>query len=298
MPAKISLTRKFSGITYRTHKENLKFETKEAAKKHVKQLKATHDGLRARVVERADFALIYVQEDDYRQFLGDGESLPATEPEKVNKGKIKPEKSTPSRKGTSKKPKKSTKTRSKVGTKSKTKSKPASKYDLLPEIDRYYAPPPYLYDRLTKEGQKAIKLGVHEIQKLPLKKLDRVFEVLGAEIIKFDPAFEKEAEMRAHIENRLKEINQARDKATDQISQEFLQEKVELGIREGKFNDVLDRFKATGRVDDAAYDIFNNLGRNRKKWPFTEVLLLKKIQELLRTKYPGLAAKGDSANTT
>ncbi|MHA1734702.1 MAG: hypothetical protein ACTSU5_22420 [Promethearchaeota archaeon] len=285
MPPRISLSRKFGGETFWTDADTLKFDTKVSAQEKVKELKGQNRGLKARVVPRTDCALVYIEEGAFISMFGKlPEALPGPSGAPARKRAKKAAKKGAARKRAKKAAKKgAARKRAKKGAK-----KSVNVLDNAYELDRYYAPPGYLFDRLTKEGQKALKFGVHEIHKLPLKKLNKFYNALAAELVKFDPQFEKEAVMRRHIEKQLQELRAAQDAAMEAISQKFIRERVEVGIREGKFNEPLNKLKVTHDVEDVAYRIFNLLGKARKKWPFTEVVLLKEIQALLRRKYPGI----------
>lgn len=154
------------------------------------------------------------------------------------------------------------------------------------DLDRYYAPPTYLFERLTKDGTKAVRLGVLQIQHLPLKKLVYYYDVLGTEKIKFDAEFDKEREFLEHIDHLMDIIQARRNELYEEVARAYITERVEGPMDAGKFDKILAKLGPGYGPREISYDIFDALKRARKKWPFGEPALRKEIRRLVKRKFP------------
>ncbi len=188
------------------------------------------------------------------------------------------------------KSKSSSKSRSKPQSKSRsqTKSKPQhispkSQRSIVHTIPSY---PKYLLNRMPKQAQKALNLGVTQIQAMSLKKLDESIEYLTASKMFFDGAFENERKLMQSLDDRVgymsKLSEQIHDKRASMAFNKYFYEMYD----NAKFAKIIRKWGSHYDVEQCAYLCWKKMGKKANKISISEYALRKMIKAVLLEKHP------------
>lgn len=176
------------------------------------------------------------------------------------------------------KPKKILDTRRKSSSISKRKTA-AEIVDKIPSI------PKYLQKRLSSNEIKILKMGVFDINRLPLQKIDAHIETLSSARILFDANYNNEKIVSDYLEAKIKYLNKISQKLHEKESEKIFNEMFKIPMKEGKFDKILTKCMKKFNLDDCASRIIKKVGSKAKKIQLSDFALRKKIVDILSKRY-------------
>jgi len=227
--------------------------------------------------------------------LMDGRSSKKSVPEKRSTGKRPTQSKTAKKKSKSSTVKKSspTKTVRKTPVKSATKRSPQSKPKRTSEPDFSDKAQPiasFLVKRISKKAQKILHISYNSMKRESLKNLQKYVQILNPERIKFDPSFPDEKNAILAIDEKLRFIENLILHYKENEADVFIEENVAIPMEQGEFNEYINRLSGYYGPENAAMDIYDDLGRRTKKsYPYSEVAFIRAIEKVIKKKYPDKA---------
>ncbi len=168
----------------------------------------------------------------------------------------------------------------------KKRSSSVSKRKTTAEIiDKIPSIPKYLLKRLSSNDVKILKMGVFDINRLPIQKIEYYLETLSSARILFDASYVNEKLVSDYIEAKLKFLGKISHKMHEKKGEHLLIKYFVEPMNEGKFDKVLKKCMKKYDLDDCAFKIIKKLGSKAKKIPLSEYALRKKIVEILSKRY-------------
>ncbi len=178
----------------------------------------------------------------------------------------------------SRKPKKKTDTKGKSSSVSKRRTS-AEIIDQIPTI------PKYLLKRLSSNEAKILKMGVFDINRLPLQKIDTHIETLSSARILFDANYNNEKLVSDYLEVKIKYLSKISHGLHEKESEKLIEKLFKIPLKEGKFDKILTKCMKKYNLDDCATKIVKKVGSKAKKIPLSEFALRKKIVDILSKRY-------------
>ncbi|MBD3351507.1 MAG: hypothetical protein GF364_08470 [Candidatus Lokiarchaeota archaeon] len=262
----------------------LKFDNKDDARNLMHFLKDKDSDVRARVVKRNGTIYIYFRKDTHDKIQSGELTLP---PEtKIDEFAEKKKSKRRSKRKSSRKPKKTGKKKSRKkktkGKKSKKREK--SKRTTVETPERYYETikdvPSYLMDRVDRDVQRIMKLGVLEIERMPKKVLQDSVDLLRAAQINYDIRIQKEKEIIEFMNETAQAMQDRVVRYQEDEAKDYIQKYVREPMGKGKFDKYLETLEDKG-LDEVSYLVFKKIGRKTKKYPFGDTHLIKKIKDVI-----------------
>jgi hypothetical protein len=152
-------------------------------------------------------------------------------------------------------------------------------------LDRIPSFPRYLVDRMSKDAQKWITVGVLEIERIPTDKLERAVEQLSSARILYDEHYENEREIIVFLDAKIKKMNKCLEAHHEKEGLEKIQKIIIEPLDKGKFDKITRKLKEGSSIESVAYDVLDKIGRDARKIPLSEFALRKKIEEILRARF-------------
>jgi hypothetical protein len=162
--------------------------------------------------------------------------------------------------------------------------KPKSMEEILERIPSFSG---YLLNRMSKEAQKAIRLGVLEINRMKTSDLEKAMEHLTPVRMFFDASYENEKEILDFLEQKIAYMNKILEQLHEKEGEALYHKEILEPLAKGKFEKIIRKWGPEISVDECAYQILDKIGgRTLKKIPLSEFVLRKKLIENLKEKYP------------
>ena len=169
---------------------------------------------------------------------------------------------------------------------SKTKSSSVSKRKTTAEIiDKIPSIPNYLIKRLSSNEVKILKMGVFDINRLPLQKIDYYLDILSSARILFDDNYKNEKIVLDYMDAKLKFLSKVSHGMHEKEGERLIIKIFKIPMDEGKFDKILKKCMKKYDLDDCASKIIKKVGSKAKKIPLSEYALRKKIVEILSKRY-------------
>ena len=178
----------------------------------------------------------------------------------------------------------SSKSESKKGTKSVIESSSTdSAADILSKIPNFSQ---YLMNRISDKAQRALQLGVLEINRSSLSTLIQNIDHLTSALMFFDEAYDKEKEIVKAINQKIDYMNNLQEQLHEKEGELLIRKNFIEPLKKGKFDKIVKKWGPEYGVEDCAWEILKKMGRKAKKIPLSEFVLRKKIAEVLKEQYP------------
>lgn len=168
----------------------------------------------------------------------------------------------------------------------KVKSSSVSKRKTSAEIvDQIPSIPKYLLKRLSSNEAKILKMGVFDINRLSLQKIDAHIETLSSARILFDANYNNEKLVSDYLEVKIKYLSKISHKLHEKESEKLFLKIFVEPMKEGKFDKILTKCMKKYNLDDCASRIVKKVGSKAKKIQLSEFALRKKIVDILSKRY-------------
>ncbi|QEE14381.1 hypothetical protein DSAG12_00194 [Promethearchaeum syntrophicum] len=169
---------------------------------------------------------------------------------------------------------------------SKIKSKSVSKRKTIAEIvDKIPSIPPYLLKRLSTNEVKILQMGVFDINRLPLQKIDSHIDTLSSARILFDGNYANEKLVSDYIEAKVKYLGKISNKLHEKEDEQLVIKIFIEPMNEGKFDRILKKCMKKYDLDNCASLIIKKVGSKAKKIQLSDFAVRKKIVEVLAKRY-------------
>ena len=168
----------------------------------------------------------------------------------------------------------------------KGKSSSISKRRTYAEIvDQILIIPKYLLKRLSSNEAKILKMGVFDINRLPLQKIDTHIETLSSARILFDANYNNEKLVSDYLEVKIKYLSKISHKMHEKEGERLFIKIFVEPMKEGKFDKILSKCMKKFDLDNCALKIVKKVGSKAKKIPLSDFALRKKIVDILSKRY-------------
>ena len=168
----------------------------------------------------------------------------------------------------------------------KGKSSSVSKRKTSVEIiDKIPSIPKYLIKRLSSNEIKILNMGVFDINRLPLQKIDYYLEILSSARILFDDNYKNEKMVLDYLDAKLKFLSKVSHRMHEKEGELLIIKFFKTPMNEGKFDKILKKCMKKYDLDDCASKIIKKVGSKAKKIPLSEYALRKKIVDILSKRY-------------
>jgi len=168
----------------------------------------------------------------------------------------------------------------------KVKSSSISKRKTSAEIvDKIPSIPKYLLKRLSSNEAKILKMGVFDINRLPLQKIDTHIETLSSARILFDANYNNEKIVSDYLEVKIKYLSKISHKLHEKESEKLIEKLFLIPMKEGKFDKILSKCMKKFDLDNCASRLVKKVGSKAKKIPLSDFALRKKIVDILSKRY-------------
>ena len=161
----------------------------------------------------------------------------------------------------------------------KKKKTTAEIMDKIPSI------PKYLLKRLSSNEAKILQMGVFDINRLPLQKIDSHIETLSSARILFDANFVNEKLVSDYIEAKVKYLSKISQKLHEKEDDQLIIKIFIEPMNEGKFDRILTKYMKKFDLDNCASQIIKKVGSKAKKIQLSDFALRKKIVDVLSKRY-------------
>jgi hypothetical protein len=176
---------------------------------------------------------------------------------------------------------------SKISTPSlKVEPRPVTIADTESILNRYNTFPRFLLNRVSKDAQRAMSLGILEIERADIGKLESILEHLHNARLFFDPAYSNEKDILDFLDIKCKRVSKRLDQLQEEYNQREIQKRIIEPLDKGKFDRIINNWGSKYSVEEAAYQILEKLGRDVRKISLSEFAFRKLIVEYLQKKYP------------
>jgi len=152
-------------------------------------------------------------------------------------------------------------------------------------IDQIPTIPKYLLKRLSSNEAKILKMGVFDINRLPLQKIDTHIETLSSARILFDANYNNEKIVSDYLEVKIKYLSKISHKMHEKEGERLFIKIFVEPMKEGKFDKILSKCMKKFDLDNCALKIVKKVGSKAKKIPLSEFALRKKIVDILSKRY-------------
>jgi hypothetical protein len=152
-------------------------------------------------------------------------------------------------------------------------------------IDKIPSIPKYLLKRLSSNEAKILKMGVFDINRLPLQKIDAHIETLSSARILFDANYNNEKLVSDYLEVKIKYLNKISNKLHEKEGERLFIKIFVEPMKEGKFDKILSKCMKKFDLDNCASKIVKKVSSKAKKIPLSEFALRKKIVDILSKLY-------------
>lgn len=152
-------------------------------------------------------------------------------------------------------------------------------------IDKIPSIPQYLLKRFSSNDVKIMKMGVFDINRLPLQKVDFYLESLSSARILFDGNYNNEKIILEYIDAKIKYLSKVSHKLHEEEGERLIKKIFVQPMNEGKFDKILTKCMKKYDLDECAFKIIKKVGGKVKKIPLSEYALRKKIVEILSKRY-------------
>jgi hypothetical protein len=152
--------------------------------------------------------------------------------------------------------------------------------------DRIAPFPRYLLKRISAEAQRAMEMGILEIDRGDLNKLEWAMEHIHGARMFFDPQYPAEKEILDSLDEKTARISQRLEVLRNQEADRAIRDLVIEPLVNGKFEKILRNWGSKYGADDCAYEIIRKIGFRVKKIPLSEMALRKRIVEILKERFP------------
>jgi len=168
----------------------------------------------------------------------------------------------------------------------KVRSSSISKRKTSAEIvDKIPSIPKYLLKRLSSNEAKILKMGVFDINRLPLQKIDTHIETLSSARILFDANYNNEKIVSDYLEVKIKYLSKISHKLHEKESEKLIEKLFLIPMKEGKFDKILSKCMKKFDLDNCASRLVKKVGSKAKKIPLSDFALRKKIVDILSKRY-------------
>ena len=168
----------------------------------------------------------------------------------------------------------------------KGKSRSVSKKKTSAEIiDKIPSIPKYLVKRLSSTEAKILKMGVFDINRLPLQKIDAHIETLSSARILFDANYNNEKIVSDYLEVKIKYLSKISHKLHEKEGERLFIKIFVEPMKEGKFDKILSKCMKKFDLDNCASKIVKKVGSKAKKIPLSDFALRKKMVDILSKRY-------------
>jgi len=128
-------------------------------------------------------------------------------------------------------------------------------------------------------------MGVFDINRLPLQKIDTHIETLSSARILFDANYNNEKLVSDYLEVKIKYLSKISHKMHDKEGELLFIKIFVEPMKEGKFDKILIKCMKKFDLDNCALKIVKKVGSKAKKIPLSEFALRKKIVDILSKRY-------------
>jgi len=279
------LKRKFGNEFFYSKEDFLNFNDKEEAKSYINKLKGLDNKIKARIVEKKSvngkiLFIIYLDENIFKKIESGDFKLPSIK--ELNELNTKYDLVSENKKLNVKE--KETKKITKTTKVKKSDIKLEKTKTVNYEPERYFESindvPAYLFNRITSEAQKIMKMGIIKIENLSKKKLKRYIEILRSQQVNYDIRIKKEKEIIEFMEEQAKILNEYLLKIEEKEAEAFIKEYIIEPLKNGKLKKFIDKLEKNG-INETSYLILKSLKGKIKKFPYSDTNLLKRIQKIL-----------------
>ena len=168
----------------------------------------------------------------------------------------------------------------------KIKRSSISKRKTIAEIiDKIPSIPSYLLKRLSTNEVKILKMGVFDINRLPLQKIDSNIDTLSSARILFDASYANEKIVSDYIEAKVKYLGKVSNKLREKEDEQLVIKIFIEPLNEGKFDRILTKCMKKFDLEDCASRIIKKVGSKAKKIQLSDFALRKKIVDVLSKRY-------------
>ena len=152
-------------------------------------------------------------------------------------------------------------------------------------INKIPSIPNYLIKRLSSNEIKILKMGVFDINRLLLQKIDFYLEILSSARILFDDNYKNEKMVLDYMDAKLKFLSKVSHGLHEKEGELLIVKFFKTPMNEGKFDKILKKCMKKYDLDDCASKIIKKVGSKAKKIPLSEYALRKNIVDILSKRY-------------